>query len=102
MATTAKLRHEFDKRTDYNFLATEVLNNNQSLWFQVGGPRAMDLFDPSYAALAEARRAADKLQAKLDADENGIKKPNAQRRSLRRSIKSNRCIGERSTKNASA
>ena len=55
MATTAKLRHEFDKRTDHNFLATEVLENNQSLWFQVGGPKAGDLFDPTYETLAEAR-----------------------------------------------
>ena len=45
MATTAKLRHEFDKRTDHNFLATEVLNNNQSLWFEAGGPASKDLFD---------------------------------------------------------
>ena len=66
MATTAKLRHEFDKRFDINFLATEALKNNERLWSQVGGPNPDDLFEPSYSDLADARRAAQKLQSMLD------------------------------------
>ncbi len=66
MATTAKLRHEFDKRTDHNFQATEVLRNNERLWKQMGGPNPDELFEGTYQALAEAQRASDKLQNILD------------------------------------
>ncbi len=66
MATTAKLRHEFDKRTDNNFQATEVLRNNEQLWKDVGGPNPDDLFDPTYQSLAEAQEAAEKLRTILD------------------------------------
>ncbi len=66
MATTAKLRHEFDKRTDNNFQATEVLRNNEKLWKEMGGPNPDELFDPSYQSLGEAQLAANKLQIILD------------------------------------
>ena len=66
MATTAKLRHEFDKRTDHNFQATEVLRNNERLWKQMGGPNPDELFEGTYQALAEAQRASDKIQNILD------------------------------------
>ena len=70
LATTSKLRHEWDKRTEHNFLAVQVLENNEHLWKHARGPLPEDLFDPSDSNLESARCAADTLQRMLDSGGN--------------------------------
>ena len=57
-ATTAKLRHELDKRMEQNELASEVLHNNERLWSSLGGPTPDELRnDPSPEAAVNNKNA---------------------------------------------
>ena len=63
IATGAKLKAEWERRSAVNSAAVDVLHANAKLWATVHGPNPEDLFRPSAQALAEARRAADDLEA---------------------------------------
>ena len=63
IATGAKLKAEWERRSASNGTAVDVLHANARLWQTVHGPTPEDLFRPTAQALAEARRAADDLEA---------------------------------------
>jgi hypothetical protein len=62
IATSAKLKAEWERRSADNSTAVDVLHANAQLWNIVHGPSPEDLFRPTAQALAEARRAADDLE----------------------------------------
>ena len=61
VATTAKLRNEFEKRAQDNADAVSVLHNNQHLWESVGGPCPDRLFRPSTKDIEHATRCCETL-----------------------------------------
>ena len=69
VASTSKLRREFEKRSENNSTAVNILHNNQHLWLSVGGPQPDDLFRPSAANLNKARQACETLQKMKDQDD---------------------------------
>ena len=69
VATTAKLRHEFEQRADENADAVSVLHNHQHLWRSVGGPEPDVLFRPSNDDIENASRCCDTLRSMAKADD---------------------------------
>ena len=57
-----KLRKEFQKRSDDNALACEVLHKNEHVWTNVGGPAVKSLLRPSAADIEKAKHCAYTLQ----------------------------------------
>ena len=47
LATSAKLRAEWDKRLERNAVAVDVLNSNRSLWLAAGGPEPESMANPT-------------------------------------------------------
>ena len=62
IATSAKLKAEWERRSTDNSTAADVLHANAQVWKAVQGPAPEDLFRPTPQALLEARRAADDLE----------------------------------------
>ena len=69
MATTAKLRHEFEQRANENADAVSVLHNHQHLWRSVGGPEPDALFRPSTDDIENASRCCETLCSMAKADD---------------------------------
>ena len=69
VASTAKLRREFEKRSDDNSAACNVLNNHQHLWASVGGPQVDSLFRPSIGDIEQAKECCDTLQKMAEGDD---------------------------------
>ena len=61
VATTAKLRHEFETRANENANSVTVLHNNQHVWALVGGPCPNTLFRPCASDLEQAARCCEAL-----------------------------------------
>ena len=62
IATSAKLKNEWERRSADNSVAADVLHANAQVWKVVKGPAPDELFHPTPQALFEARRAADDLE----------------------------------------
>ena len=62
IATGAKLKAEWERRSADNAVAVDVLHDNAQIWKVAQGPAPDDLFRPTPSALAEAWRAADDLE----------------------------------------
>ena len=69
IASTAKLRKEFEKRNEDNSVACDVLHNHQHLWASVGGPQVESLFRPSVAGLEKAKQCSDTLEKMAEGDD---------------------------------
>ena len=69
VASTAKLRREFEKRSDDNSAACNVLNNHQHLWASVGGPQVDSLFRPSIGDIEQAKECCGTLQKMAEGDD---------------------------------
>ena len=69
IASTAKLRKEFEKRNEDNSTACDVLHNHQHLWASVGGPQVDSLFRPSVAGLEKAKQCSDTLEKMAEGDD---------------------------------
>ena len=62
IATGAKLKAEWERRSENNSVAVDVLHGNEQIRRSVQGPATEELFRPTPAALSDARRAADDLE----------------------------------------
>ena len=69
IASTAKLRKEFEKRNEDNSVACDVLHNHQHVWASVGGPQVESLFRPSVANLEKAKQCSETLEQMAEGDE---------------------------------
>ena len=69
IASTARLRKEFEKRNEDNSVACDVLHNHQHLWASVGGPQVGSLFRPSVANLEKAKQCSETLEQMAEGDE---------------------------------
>ena len=69
IASTVKLRKEFEKRNEDNSTACDVLHNHQHLWASVGGPQVESLFRPSVAGLEKAKQCSDTLEKMAEGDD---------------------------------
>ena len=65
LATSAKLRAEWDRRLDKNALAIDILSSNQQLWESAGGPDPESLGNPTESALDQCAKTVVMLQAML-------------------------------------
>ena len=75
MATTQKIRTEYDGRVQRNLEAVEVLAANFKMWNHVGGPCFEYLKDPSEEALERAHEAKEFLIKLRDQPESGDNTP---------------------------
>jgi hypothetical protein len=66
VATSQKLRKEWDKRLENNCMATDRLQENRELWLRAGGPEPELLETPTVLHLDEAAKALATLDAMLD------------------------------------
>ena len=69
VASTSKLRREFEKRTENNSTAVNILHNNQHLWLSVDGPPPDELFRPSAANIEKSKQCSDTLQRMCAVDD---------------------------------
>ena len=69
IASTAKMRKEFEKRNEDNSVACDVLHNQQHFWASVGGPQVASLFRPSAANLEKAKQCSETLEQMAVGDE---------------------------------
>ena len=74
VASTAKLRNEFQKRSNDNSAACDILYNHQDVWASVGGPPPESLFRPSTEDLELARECCETLGKMSEGDDpDGLK-----------------------------
>ena len=74
VASTAKLRNEFQKRSNDNSTACDVLYKHQDVWASVGGPPPESLFRPSTEDLELARECCETLNKMSEGDDpDGLK-----------------------------
>ena len=66
LATTAKLRAEWDRRLERNAAAVDVLNSNRGLWLSANGIDPESLRTPSESAMEHCHRTAELLNKMLD------------------------------------
>ena len=66
LATSQKLRAEWDRRLDNNSIAVDRIQENRELWLQAGGPDPDSLQAPTEILLAEAKRTVDVLSLILE------------------------------------
>jgi hypothetical protein len=66
VATSVKLKSEYEKRQLENAAACDILHTNEKLWRSVQGPDPGKLFEPTPYALVEGLRAASELEAMID------------------------------------
>ena len=69
IASTSKLRNEFQKRSNDNSTACDVLYNHQDVWASVGGPPAESLFRPSEVDIKLAKECCTTLQKLSEGDD---------------------------------
>ncbi len=65
LATSAKLRAEWDRRLEKNAVAVDALNSNRQLWLTAGGPDPEGLTNPSEMSLEHCAKTIRVLQAML-------------------------------------
>ena len=65
LATSAKLRAEWDRRLEKNAVAVDVLNSNRLLWMTAGGADPETLISPTEISLDHCARTVQLLQAML-------------------------------------
>ena len=65
LATSSKLRAEWDRRLDNNSIASDVLSSNRELWASAGGPNPESLLTPTESALDLCAKTVVTLQAML-------------------------------------
>jgi len=65
LASTSKLRAEWDKRMERNGVALDVLNSNRQLWFQAGGADPESMASPTQLSLDHCAKTVDVLKAML-------------------------------------
>jgi hypothetical protein len=75
IATTQKIRTEYDSRVQRNLEAVAVLEANFKMWNHVGGPCFVYLTDPSEEALDRAHEAKECLAKLRDQPESGDNTP---------------------------
>ena len=68
IASSAKLRKEFERRSEDNSVACDVLNNHQHLWASVDEPHVESLFRPSGEDIEQAKQCCDTLQKMAEED----------------------------------
>jgi hypothetical protein len=66
LATSQKLRNEWDKRLENNSIAVDRIQENRELWLQAGGPDPDALQTPTEILLAEANRTVEVLNLMLE------------------------------------
>ena len=66
LATTTKLRAEWDRRLERNAAATDVLNSNRGLWLSAGGIDPESLRTPNESAMEHCSRTVEVLNKMLD------------------------------------
>ena len=66
LATTSKLRQEWDRRLENNALSVDRLLSNRGLWLQAGGIDPVMLATPTEMHLEEASRTVGTLRAMLE------------------------------------
>ena len=69
IASAAKLRHEFQKRSNDNSTACDILHNHLHVWASVGGPAAESLFRPSAMDVERAKECCDALHQMAEGDD---------------------------------
>ena len=70
IASTDKLKREWERRLDDNGRSVDVLLNNMHLWSHVDGPHPEDLRAPSEVALLEAKQCCEALARMAEAHGN--------------------------------
>ncbi len=65
LASSAKLRAEWDRRLDKNAVAVDVLNTNRQLWLKADGPDPENLGNPTESLLEHCAKTVGVLQAML-------------------------------------
>ncbi len=65
LATSAKLRAEWDRRLEKNAVAVDVLNSNRSLWMAAGGADPETLATPTEISLDRCENTVRVLQAMI-------------------------------------
>ena len=65
LATSTKLRAEWDRRLEKNSAAADVLNSNRRLWLHVGGKEPDTLVSPTEASIDHCHKTVEALQAML-------------------------------------
>ena len=66
IASSDKLRKEWDKRLENNSLAEDRLQENRELWLRAGGPDPEALATPTALQLEQAAKAVSTLDAMLE------------------------------------
>ena len=65
LATSAKLRAEWDRRLDKNSAGVDILNSNLQLWTKAGGTDPETLASPTEIMLEHCAKTVEVLQAML-------------------------------------
>ena len=65
MATSAKLRVEWDRRLEKNAAAVDVLNSNRQLWCAAGGPEPEALTNPTEILVDHCQKTVMVLESML-------------------------------------
>ena len=65
LATSTKLRAEWDRRLEKNSAAADVLNSNRRLWLHVGGKEPDTLVSPTEPSIDHCYKIVEVLQGML-------------------------------------
>jgi hypothetical protein len=65
LATSTKLRAEWDRRLEKNSAAADVLNSNRRLWLQAGGKEPDTFVSPTEASIDHCHKTFEVLQTML-------------------------------------
>ena len=65
LATSSKLRAEWDRRLEKNAMAVDVLNSNRRLWLKAGGEEPDALISPSEISIDCCNKTVETLHAML-------------------------------------
>ena len=66
IASSEKLRKEWNKRLENNSMAMDRLQENRELWLRAGGPEPEDLATPTALHLEDVAKALGTLHAMLE------------------------------------
>ena len=66
IASSEKLRKEWNKRLENNSMAVDRLQENRALWLRAGGPEPEDLATPTALHLEDVAKALGTLHAMLE------------------------------------
>ena len=70
MATTSKVRSEWEFRRKLNSEAADVIHTNENIWRMVDGPRPESLYEPSTGTLAAVRDACERLEELVETNKD--------------------------------